>query len=149
VLVAGFLDLSRQAAAPASRVVLPPVPSPDMPPAAVDPASPDPPAHDRPLRDPSLVYTIDSPNIVPPVVLREALPPFRGPLSSAMHGAVEVVIDEMGVVLSATLRTPVNPGYDKQIVSATLLWRYHPATLDGVPVKYRKMIDVTIVPPRW
>jgi hypothetical protein len=49
-------------------------------------------------------------------------------------------------VTFAAMRAPVNPAYDKQVVAATLTWRYRPATLDGAPVKYRKMITVSILP---
>jgi tetratricopeptide (TPR) repeat protein len=142
VLVTGFLDLSRQAAAPPPRPAAPaPVEVPPARPAAPAPTSPAPPA-----RDPSLVYTIDTPKIVPPVVVRESLPRFVGRLPAPAQGALEVVIDEAGTVTSAAMRRPVNPNYDKLVVAAAQTWRYTPAMLDGLPVKYRKMITVSIVP---
>jgi hypothetical protein len=104
-----------------------------------------PPASPAP-RDPALVYSIDTPKIVPPVVVRESLPRFIGRLLAPAQGALEVVIDESGAVTFATMRAALNPGYDKQVVAAAQTWRYRAATLDGVPVKYRKMITVSIVP---
>jgi hypothetical protein len=146
VLVAGFLDLTRQVVVPTSRAVLPPQPSLEVAPPAVEVAPPDRVASDRPSRDQLIVYTIESQNIVPPVAVRESLPTFRGRLTSPLRGELELVIDEMGAVSFATMRTSVNAGYDKQILSVTPGWRYRPATLDGVPVKYRKMIEVSIIP---
>jgi hypothetical protein len=138
VLVNGFLDLSRQAAAP------PPRPAPPTPVEAAPPPRPAP--QSPPPRDPSLIYTIDTPKIVPPVIVRESLPRFVGRLLAPAQGALEVVIDESGAVTFAAMRAPVNPAYDKQAVAAAQTWRYRPATLDGAPVKYRKMITVSIVP---
>jgi TonB family protein len=140
VLVNGFLDLSKQAAAPAPRAA-PPPPVEVPPPAPASPAAAP--------RDMSLVYTVytvDTPNIVPPVAVRESLPRFIGRLLTPAQGALEVVIDETGTVSSAAMRAPVNPSYDKQVVAAAQTWRYKPAMLNGLPVKYRKMITVSIVP---
>jgi outer membrane biosynthesis protein TonB len=34
--------------------------------------------------------------------------------------------------------------YDAQLLKAARDWRYQPATLDGKPVRYRKMIQINI-----
>ena len=44
------------------------------------------------------------------------------------------------------MREPVNPSYDKIAVYATRNWRYRPATINGEPVKFRKLIAITIKP---
>ena len=81
-----------------------------------------------------------------PAAIRQDLPPSSGRLSEPAVGALEVVIDELGRVESAKIRESVNPTYDKNALDATRFWRYRPATLDGVPVKFRKLISVTIKP---
>ena len=63
-----------------------------------------------------------------------------------MVGAIEVLIDENGMVVAANMRAPVSPSYDRQVVNAAQNWRYRPATINGVPVKFRKLIQVAITP---
>ena len=79
-----------------------------------------------------------------PAPIRQDLPPFPGRLSDAVTGALEIVIDELGLVEMATIRESVTPQYDRLAVDATRNWRYRPATLDGVPVKFRKLISIAI-----
>jgi TonB family protein len=56
------------------------------------------------------------------------------------------MIDEKGNVVAASMRGPVAPTYDRQVVLATQNWRYKPATINGVPVKFRKLIQVSVTP---
>jgi TonB family protein len=92
------------------------------------------------------VYTIADARVVTPIAIRQDLPPFAGRVSGSTTGALEVVIDEMGRVEAAAMRESVNPTYDKNAVDATRFWRFRPATLNGAPVKFRKLISVTIKP---
>lgn len=57
-------------------------------------------------------------------------------------GSIEVVIDESGAVTSATIRASVSRFYDTVLLESSKLWRYRPATRQGRPVKYRRVIDV-------
>jgi hypothetical protein len=34
------------------------------------------------------------------------------------------------------------------VLAASKTWRYRPATADGVPVKFRKRIQITVAPDR-
>jgi TonB family protein len=61
-----------------------------------------------------------------------------------MKGTIEIVIDETGAVESAVVRESVNRSYDALVVESTRKWRYTPATLDGAPVKFRKMVGISI-----
>ena len=56
-------------------------------------------------------------------------------------------IDEQGRVISATLRVSLHPIYDSQLLAATRDWRYQPAVFNGKPVKFRKIIQVTVSRP--
>jgi TonB family protein len=130
----GFHQLSLQASTP------PPAPEP-LPAAAaaprtVAPAAPEPPK----------IYTAADAGIVPPVAVRQELPPFSGVIDHALTGALEVVIDESGKVVSATMRGSLVASYERQAVAAAQNWRYRPATLNGAPVKFRKFIQVSLTP---
>lgn len=134
VLAIGFRDLSVSAAAP------PPVPVRETPPAPAVLARPAPAAVPAAPR----VYATSDAQVVPPVALKQTLPPFPAQLPIARRGVLELVINEKGVVESATMRESVNPRYDVQLVAAAKSWQYQPATLDGAPVRYRKMVQVDV-----
>jgi outer membrane biosynthesis protein TonB len=42
------------------------------------------------------------------------------------------------------MRAPVHPVYDAQVLAAAVEWRYEPARLGGVPVKFRKRIQINV-----
>jgi tetratricopeptide (TPR) repeat protein len=137
MLALGFRDLSAQAMAP------PPAPAPAPAPVpAVVAAAPAPP----PAPEPPRIYASSDANVLAPAAIRQELPPFSGTLFRPVLGIVEVVIDESGGVLSATIRGQMNPQYDRQVLAAAAGWRYKPALLDGRPVKYRKFIQIALTP---
>jgi|SoiMethySBSTD1v2_1073268.scaffolds.fasta_scaffold21614_3 hypothetical protein len=132
-LASGFYELTMKAMAPppalpAPRVAeLPPVPAPIVP------------------RAPR-IYTVDDRNVVPPIVVRQQIPPFPGRVTVAKLAVLEVLIDITGGVESATMRVSVSPQYDRMVTLATRSWQYQPATVDGTPVKFLKRIQVSLVP---
>jgi hypothetical protein len=130
VLASGFRDLAVAAAAPP-----PPPPAPEPPP-VVAPAPPAPPR----------VYSVGDPNVVPPGVIRQWLPPFPSNVNVPKQaiGVIEVLINEEGAVEQVLMRVPLNAAYDRQAVAAARSWQYRPATLDGVPVKFRKAVQIHI-----
>lgn len=131
-LAEGFHQLSLQALAP------PPAPEP----AVVAVAKPVAPA----VPEPPKVYTSSDANVVPPVVVRQELPPFSGSIQRPLLGAMEVLIDENGKVVSASVRGAGLAGYERTAIAAAQSWRYRPATLNGAPVKFRKFIQVSLTP---
>ncbi len=131
-LATGFRELSAKAAAP-------PPPPPPPPAPAPAPAPPPVPSANR-------IYTLDDPDVVAPTPLHQTLPPFRGKIMAAAVGVIEVVLDETGTVMSAIMRVPVSPDYDAQAVRAARAWRYRPATVRGTPVKFRRLVQVTLKP---
>jgi outer membrane biosynthesis protein TonB len=36
--------------------------------------------------------------------------------------------------------------FDKQVMAAAMKWKYQPATMDGVPVKFMKRLSITVSP---
>ena len=81
------------------------------------------------------------------MTLRQVLPPFTLDVNGRRGGILELVIDEIGDVESAVMRVPITPRYDQIVVAAAKGWKYTPATLNGRPVRYRKVINISIKPP--
>jgi TonB family protein len=85
--------------------------------------------------------------IRPPMAIKQSVPPVPPDLSrfgQLRSGEIEVLIDETGKVQTAKVISSIHPVYDAMVMSAAKSWRYDPATADGVPVKYRKRIKITI-----
>ena len=61
-------------------------------------------------------------------------------------GQIEVLINEAGLVETAMIKASVSAKYDELALGAARQWRYRPATMKGAPVKYRKIISVTVKP---
>lgn len=133
-LASGFLELS---AAPVERRAPAPVPAAIAPPApAATPASAAMPAA-QPVSDG--IYGIEDSRVTRPVVLRESWASLAD-VFAVRTGVIEIVIDETGGVERAAMSVGVNAVYDRLALSEAKRWRYKPATLDGVPVKFRKVI---------
>jgi TonB family protein len=127
-LAGGFQELAAKAAPPA-------------PPAPVVAATPAPPP---PVPAPPRIYTGGETGIMAPAVINQALPPFPGQVVIPRNGKLEVVIDELGTVESAVMTSTVSQTYDAMVIAAAKAWRYKPATLNGMPVKFRKTVQITI-----
>ena len=129
-LAAGFLELATVAATP------PPVPpeEEEAPPAA--PAGPSEPR----------VYTSEDAGVVPPEAIRQEVPAIPRAIRdvAVSDGVLDLVIDEQGRVISIALRSRVHPVYDTMLVNAARAWKYKPAKLNGTPVQFRKLLQVTI-----
>lgn len=101
--------------------------------------------------DTSKIYTTADQDVVPPVPLEQTIPQWVPPLGNFNNqeftGSLEIVIDESGLVASATMSQRLNVMYDQLLLSATKRWRYRPAFRNGKPVKYRKQISVVLRPP--
>jgi len=95
---------------------------------------------------PARIYTAADTKVLTPATIKQDLPPFSGRVSETSVGALEIIINERGQVESATIRESVSPAYDRLAVDAARTWRFKPAMLDGVPVKYRKLISITVKP---
>ncbi|MEN3337692.1 MAG: hypothetical protein V7647_1368 [Acidobacteriota bacterium] len=134
-LAVGFRELS--AAAPSRRApaatVGAPVAAPVEPPS---PASAGVPAAQAAT---DRIYGVEDGHVVRPLALRESWAPLAD-VFAVRTGVIEIVIDETGSVETATMSVGVNAVYDRLALTEAKRWRYKPATLDGVPVKFRKVI---------
>ncbi|HEY5619824.1 MAG TPA: hypothetical protein VIK60_17920 [Vicinamibacterales bacterium] len=97
-----------------------------------------------------IVYRDGEPDLVAPEALNQVLP--RWVLPSALagrpqrewQGILEVVIDENGDVIAATLRKSFHSSYDAQLVRAAMSWKYRPARKSGTPVRFLKIVSVRL-----
>jgi TonB family protein len=127
-LATGFHDLSVKA-----------IPPPPPPPA---------PAPEPPANVPPRIYSGEEGGVRLPVTVSQTLPRFPGIVpATGIKGIVEVIIDENGLVQSATMVVPVTAAYDKLVLNATNRWQFNPATVQGQPVKFRKRVQINIAPP--
>jgi hypothetical protein len=136
MLVTGFLDLSTAASAP------PPEPKPEPRREEVPPPAPTPAA----LPDPQRVFTAEDDGVVPATPVRQEVPRVPSQIANQTRdrGILDVTIDEQGRVIGATIRLSLHPIYDSQILLAAKEWRYQPAHINGRPVKFRKIIQITV-----
>jgi TonB family protein len=135
LLVTGFADLSAAAAAP------PPEPKREEPPAPAPAAVP--------AVDQQKIYTAEDEGVTPATPIRQDVPRVQTQLSSQARdrGMLDITIDEQGRVINAAVRLSLHPIYDSQLLAAAREWRYTPAMFNGKPVKYRKMIQITLTRP--
>lgn len=129
-LASGFRDLSARA----------------LPPAPAQPAAEPPPAMASAPAVAAVksIYNGGDAGVVPPVILRQVLPPFQREMFPARDGVLELLINEAGQVEAVAMRLSMNPRYDTQVLAAARGWKYQPATVGGVPVKFRKIINISL-----
>jgi TonB family protein len=138
-LAKGFEELSAKAIVPSERVAAVPEQQPIAPVAPVPQPAPPAPRVEK-------IYTAADPNVVPPVTINQRIPAFPERVRVPRTGIVEVLIDPTGAVESATIVEPLTPQIDRLTLAATRNWQYQPATLNGVPVKFVKRIQISVVP---
>ena len=134
-LTNGFLDLATAAAAP------PPEPK------KAEAAAPAPtPATPPPAAKEPRIWTAEDAGVAAPVALRQDVPRVPTTISAQARerAILEILIDEQGRVTNLSMRMSIHPMYDPQLLAAARDWRYRPATVDGVPVKFRKLIQITV-----
>ncbi len=132
-LAVGFNELSAAAIAPPPKPVVA-VPPPVI---AIKQPAPPPPV----LR----IYSSRDADVQPPTKIRQDLPEYDKRLGTTPgRGTLEIVIDENGNVERALMRGSVHPKFDEIALAAARTWRYKPATLRGVPVKYSKAIAIVV-----
>jgi len=157
VLVDGFLQLIRSAAdqraapvpaaaAPAVTVASAAAPRPAEPSPAAGPRGVAPSAAPAPMSaNAAQIYSVEDEGVAPPVVVEQRMPAMSIEMqtvtkASKSSGAIDVVIDETGRVVDATIRQSLNSSFDLLMVRSARTWKYRPAMKDGTPVRYRKTL---------
>ena len=139
-LATGFSDLSEKALAPPpSPAPAPTPPAPAPVPLAVIEAPPVVPA-----RDLQRVFSSEDAGVAAPSTIRQNMPRFTGTANTPASGVIELIVDANGAVESARLIEAVHPQYDNVVLSAAKKWKYEPARFDGTPVRYKKLIQVSL-----
>jgi hypothetical protein len=129
VVAAAFRDLGAARDAAAAKPAAAAVPAPVV---VSKPAEP-------------MVYRDGEPNFTPATIVNQGVPTAVLPERRIYTGAVEVLIDETGKVLSAKMATPIFAAYDKQLIQTALnTWKYKPAQKNGAPARYIKIVNVRI-----
>lgn len=142
VLVDGFLQLIQSAAEqrPSPRAAALAAPPPSAAPAAR--------AESAAASAAVPVYTITDVHVSPPVTVDQYVPGMAPALRAILRstkktGVLDIVIDESGHVVDATMRQSLHSAYDSMVVRSAARWKYQPATVDGVPVRFVKTIVLT------
>jgi TonB family protein len=137
-LAVGFRDLAKAASA-----------EPSQPPSTGPGSSAPAPPTSSPV--PRQIYTEEQPGVIAPVGVSQPTPRWRPPIATIRggqeyKGTLEVLIDEGGRVEAVTLRDSIYPSYDGELVKMVRTWRFNPATKNGVPVRYLKIIEIRLKP---
>ena len=61
-------------------------------------------------------------------------------------GALRLLIDESGAVVSATIAATTRAAYDALLIRAARDWKFLPAQKQGTPVRYLKLIEIQLKP---
>jgi hypothetical protein len=146
VLAIGFKDLALRAMAPqptaapappAPAVLASPPPAPESKAETLDELKAAAPAIPR-------IYGSEDADVVAPVTVQQDMPQFHRPITKDRIGVLVVVVDETGRVETATVTQSLDSYYDVMLLQSVKTWKYQPATRDGVAVKYRKLIQLTL-----
>ncbi len=143
LLVDGFMELGRGAA----RTTPAEAPSQPVAPVAASGEGDSRPHAEVPATP--AIYTIGDEGVIPPVAIDQRLPSVPKQLltvlrAAAPTGLLDILIDQTGAVQAAVIRRPISQAYDGLLLSASRRWRYRPATKDGAPVTFRKLILVSV-----
>ena len=142
-LATGFSDLIKLSLAAAA----PPLPGsgPAASPATARPST----SRAAAAAEAPRTYGSGDPLVVPPVAVNQVLPPWRPPERMdrvERRATLELVVDETGTVTSAVLKKNLHPSYDSILLGAARRWKFRPATREGVPVRYRKLLEIVLNP---
>jgi hypothetical protein len=101
----------------------------------------------EPVRD--VIYTAADTDVTPPVALSQKMPNWRPSSMEAAQefkGALRLLIDQSGTVVSATIPATTRTAYDSLLLKAAREWKFVPAQKQGVPVRYLKLIEIQLKP---
>jgi tetratricopeptide (TPR) repeat protein len=96
---------------------------------------------------PDVIYTAADADVIPPVAQSQRVPQWRPSPNEAVReftGALRLLIDQSGAVVSATMSASTRPAYDQLLLKAARDWKFAPARKQGMPVRYLKLIEIRL-----
>ena len=96
-----------------------------------------------------IIYTAEDTDVTPPVAQSQKIPTWRPSSQEAVQefrGALRLLIDQSGAVVSATMPISTRPIYDQLLLRAARGWKFLPAQKQGMPVRYLKLIEIHLTP---
>ena len=146
VLAAGFSKLTEQRLAEVNRPAAPPAPAPAS--STLQALYLVPNSSRVTPQGSRVVYEAKDLDVIPPTIVDQRMPAWIPPnpvFAYRMYrGTLEVVVGEDGAVESRAMSEPAFPSYDRELLDVAQRWKYTPAIKNGRPVKYRKVIAVTL-----
>ena len=94
-----------------------------------------------------IIYTSADTDVTPPVAQSQRVPPWRPSpreTTKEFRGALRLLIDQSGAVVSASMPESTRPDYDQLLLRAARGWKFAPARKNGAPVRYLKLIEVQL-----
>jgi TonB family protein len=152
-LASGFRDLSKSAETP-TPTPAPAAPAQDSatpnggdPSAVATPSAPAPAASPAPaVVDASHIFSSSDTDVIKPIGMSQMMPMWNpaNPVDKLRdyRGTLELIVDETGKVINATVTRSINAAYDPLLVKAAQQWQFKPASRGGTPVKYRYALDI-------
>jgi tetratricopeptide repeat protein len=118
------------------------------PPAEPDPAPVSVATHAAPIPDPATIFDVGNTDVTAPVAISQTVPPWHPARrdAQASDGTMILVVDERGDVTSVSMQGITDPAYGALLRRAAERWKYQPATRNGVPVKYRRLVAIHLNP---
>jgi len=97
----------------------------------------------------NIIYTSADTDVTPPVAQSQRMPMWRPSSMEStkeFKGALRLLIDESGAVISATMPATTRAAYDQMLIRAARDWKFLPAQKQGMPVRYLKLIEIQLKP---
>ena len=99
---------------------------------------------------PDIIYSAADTDVIPPVAQSQQVPPWRPSSRQEARqdytGALRLLIDQSGAVVSATMSAGTRAAYDQALLRAARGWTFLPAQRQGRPVRYLKVIEIRLKP---
>ena len=115
---------------------------------AVAALTPAPPPTSTPDEDLSIDRVFDStvPGVRPPKIVKQDMPSWRSSMGAppGFEGIVAITIDEQGAVERVDIIRSLHAEYDRLLEAAARKWTYVPASHEGSPVKFRKLLRLSL-----
>jgi hypothetical protein len=96
-----------------------------------------------------LIYDVHHTTVVPPAPKVRELPPWTPTHPSSPEefvGDLEIIIGPDGRVVSKRILDSVEAHYDVALLQSATDWIFAPARLGGVPVTYRYILTIRLLP---